>query len=60
MSSAREEALKRARTHLQQATIEGLEAARVLLQAAMHSRGLAADVSADSWLGNLLFLDIKK
>ena len=53
MSSTREEALKRARSHLQQATLEGLEAARVLLQAAMRSRGLAADASADSWLGNL-------
>jgi len=52
LSDAAQEALHRARTHLQQATLEGLEAARALVQAAMHTSGLAR-ATADSWAGNV-------
>lgn len=52
MSSGAEEALQKARAHLRLAALEGLEAARALLQAAMHA-GSGADTSGDSWAGNL-------
>ena len=52
MSNGAEEALQRARAHLQQATLEGLEAARALVQAAMHTSGLAG-ASAESLVGNV-------
>jgi len=53
LSGGAEEALQRARAHLRQATLEGLEAARALLQAAIQPRGRPA-ASSDSWLGNML------
>jgi hypothetical protein len=52
LSNGAEEALQRARAHLQQATLEGLEAARALVQAAMHTSGLAG-ASADSLVSNV-------
>lgn len=52
MSGSGEEALQRARVHLQRATLEGLEAARALLQAAVHTSGLA-NPSGDSRVGSL-------
>jgi hypothetical protein len=52
LSDSAEEALQRARTHLQRATLEGLEAARALIQAGMHTSGLAT-ATGDSWVGNV-------
>ena len=52
MSEAAEQARKRARAHLRQATLEGLEAARELLLAAMLSGGLG-DAPANSLAGQL-------
>jgi hypothetical protein len=52
VSESAEEALQSARAHLRQATLEGLEAARALLRAAMHTSGLA-EPTGESWLGNL-------
>jgi hypothetical protein len=52
LSNDAEEALQRARAHLQQATLEGLEAARALVEAAMYTSGLAG-ASADSLVGNV-------
>lgn len=52
MSDGAEEALHRARTHLQRATLEGLEAARALVQAGMHTSGLAR-ATGDSWVEKL-------
>jgi len=42
VSSPADEALQRARTHLRNFTLEGLEAARALLEAARHASGLTA------------------
>ncbi len=47
-----DESLERARAHLRQATLEGLEAGRALLQFAMRQSGLA-DPATDSWLVSL-------
>ena len=52
MSESADEALQRARIHLRQATLEGLEAARALMLAAAQSSGLA-EPSADSWVGQV-------
>lgn len=52
MSDGAEEALHRARVHLQRATLEGLEAARALVQAAMATGGLS-DASGNSWVGDI-------
>jgi hypothetical protein len=52
LNDGAEEALQRARAHLHQATLEGLEAARALLEVGLHTSGLA-DASGDSLLENL-------
>lgn len=52
MSSEIDQALRRARTHLRNSTLEGLEAARALLEVAMHASGLTT-ASADSLTGRL-------
>ena len=52
MNDGAEEALQRARKHLHRATLEGLEAARALLEAAVRTSGLT-DASRESLVGNL-------
>lgn len=52
MSTEIDEALRRARTHLRNSTLEGLEATRALLEAATHASGLTTN-SADSMVGQL-------
>jgi hypothetical protein len=52
LSDAAQEALHRARIHLQRASLEGLEAARALVQAGMHTSGLTS-ATGDSWVGNV-------
>ena len=52
MSSEFDEALSRARTHLRNSTLEGLEAARAMLEAAMHASALAK-ASPDSMVSEL-------
>ncbi len=52
MNDGAEEALQRARKHLHRATLEGLEAARALLEAAARTSGLT-DASRESLVGNL-------
>jgi hypothetical protein len=52
VSEAAEEALRRARAHLRDATLSALEATRALLEAAAHGSGLAGEVR-DGWLGEL-------
>ena len=53
MSEPADEALRRARAHLREATIEGLEATRALLEAALRGSGLAEAAQQDGWLGEL-------
>ena len=48
MTEGVDEALKRARQHLHRATLDGLEAARALLDAALRGSGLDDDAAADS------------
>jgi hypothetical protein len=52
LNDGAEEALQRARKHLHRATLEGLEAARALLEAAVQTSGLT-DASRESLVGNL-------
>ena len=52
MNEEVEQALGRAREHLRTSTLEGLEATRALLEAAMHASGLTA-TSPDSMLRQL-------
>lgn len=53
MSRGPEEALQRARAHLRQAALEGLEAGRDLLEAAVQTGGRTEAADA-SWLGDWL------
>ena len=53
MNDGAEEALQRARKHLHRATLEGLEAARALLEAAARTSGLTDDAARESLVGNL-------
>ena len=52
MSNPVEEALERARRHLRLATLEGLEAARALLEAALEAGGIEG-ADADSAVASL-------
>ncbi len=52
MSSDVEQALQRARTHLQNSSLEGLEAVRALAEAAVHASGQTMD-STDSLTGQI-------
>jgi hypothetical protein len=52
LNEAADEALRRARSHLRAATLEGLEAARALVEVAIESGGLA-EASDDSLVGSL-------
>lgn len=53
MSIEADEALQRARGHLRQAALEGLEAGRALLQAATQAGARPSHESGDSWLGEM-------
>lgn len=52
MNRSSDEVLQRARGHLRQAAIEGLEATRALLEIAIQTSGLA-QMADSSWVGNL-------
>lgn len=52
MNEAADEALRRARSHLQTATLEGLQAARALLDVAVHGSGLT-DAAEDGLVAEL-------
>ena len=52
MNRGGDEASQRARAHLRQAAIEGLEATRALLEPAIHTSGLS-HLADSSWMGNL-------